>query len=73
MRIRRLRLRLPPRLRATAQHDARLIANAVAEQLAGQSGAPPVRQLRLSGDGAPAQALAQRVRALVAGPTRSKG
>jgi len=73
MRIRRLRLRLPPRLRATAEHDARLIANAAAEQLAGQGGARPVQQLRLPGDGAPAHALAQRLRALVSSPTRPKG
>ena len=69
MRIRRIRLVLPPRFRATAEHDARMIANALAERLAAGDGTVP-RQVTISGAGATGRALATRAAAQL-GPAQA--
>ena len=59
MRIRRLKIILPPRLKDTAQHDARLLGEAVAKALwdnGGEAGPVTVNALGQRG-----HVLAQRV------------
>lgn len=67
MRIRRLRIALPARLRPTAERDARLIAEAAARQLAAgpRDGLP--RRIAVAGAGATGHALAQRVEVALRG------
>lgn len=67
MRIRRLTLTLPPRLAGTAPHDARMIAQAIAEKLGPE--ASPRIALDLAGNGAPGAALAQQIGARIAPKT----
>jgi hypothetical protein len=62
MRIRRLRIALPARLRASAEPDGRLIAEAAAEHLLAQQGGAGPRRVAVSGQGAAGHALATRVR-----------
>lgn len=59
MHIRRLTLTLPARMRGTAERDARLIAQGIAERL-GPDAAPNLT-LTLQGSGAPGHAVAQQV------------
>lgn len=59
MRIRRMTIRLPARLRGTAEQDARRIAQAVAEQLQGDQ--PKRLSIDVSAQGASGHALAQVV------------
>lgn len=59
MRIRRLTLTLPPHLRDTAHHDARRIAEALAQQAHANGGCPET--IRISGQGQTGAVLAQRV------------
>lgn len=59
MRIRRMTIRLPARLRGTAEHDARRIAQAVAERMGGDL--PQRMSVDVKGQGASGHALAQAV------------
>lgn len=59
MRITRMTLVLPPRLRYRAEHDARLIAQAAAEQLG--AGPPSAIRVELDGQGATGHGLAAHV------------
>ena len=51
MRIRRIRLVLPPRMRHGADGDARHIAETVAQALAGHGGAPGALRIDIQGGG----------------------
>ena len=59
MRIRRLTVRLPARLRGTAEHEARRIAQAVAERLDGEQ--PKQLRVDVSAPGASGHGLADAV------------
>ena len=59
MRIRRMTITLPPRLRRTAEREARLIAQEAAERLA--KGAPDPVVVEVAGGGASGHALAAAV------------
>ena len=59
MRIRRLTLTLPSRLRPIAERDARLIAQAVAEKLGPDT--PSKVELQIDGHGAQGHGLASMV------------
>ena len=61
MHIRRLTIALPPRLKATAHRDARLIAEALAERLGPDSGGAV--SVELQGNGHSGPVLAQQVAA----------
>ena len=61
MRIRRIRLVLPPRLKPTAARDGRAIAEAAAEALAAR-GAAPDGPLPMQGAGRTGAALALETR-----------
>lgn len=78
IRIRRLRLVLPARLRATAAADARRIAEAVAQAVhqsgrqasAGRTGAVELPAIHLQGAGRPAAVLANEAAARVGAAMR---
>ncbi len=59
MRIRRLTLALPARLKDTAHHDARLIAEALARELHSRDTVPD--RVQIAGHGQTGAVLAQRV------------
>ncbi|MEX2520671.1 MAG: hypothetical protein WD969_15210 [Paracoccaceae bacterium] len=59
MRIRRMTITLPPRLRGMAEHQARLIAQQAAERLA--AGAPARIDVAVEGRGAAGHGLAEMV------------
>ncbi len=59
MRLRRLTLTLPARMKDTAHHDARRIAEALARELHGRDAAPG--RVTIAGHGQTGAALAQRV------------
>ena len=59
MRIRRMTIRLPARLRGLAEHEARRIAQAVAERLGGD--VPQRMSVDVKGQGTSGYALAQAV------------
>ncbi|MBK0327771.1 hypothetical protein I5535_10750 [Rhodobacteraceae bacterium F11138] len=59
MRIHRLTLTLPARLKDTAHHDARRIAEALAQELHARDSAPD--KIQISGQGQTGAVLAQRV------------
>ena len=61
--IRRLRLTLPPGMKATAAQDARLLGEALALELARRGDAPARITLALPGAGHTAPVLAQRLTA----------
>lgn len=65
MRIRRIRLVLPARLRPCAARDGRAIAEAAAEALA-RGGRAPVGPLRIEGAGRTGTALAMETAARLA-------
>jgi hypothetical protein len=71
MRIRRIRLVLPPRYRATAPADARQIAEAAAAALHAQGGSAAPAPVSIAGAGRPAAALAREVARRLATPTRA--
>ena len=77
VRIRRLRLALPPRLRGTAAADARRIAEAAAlavhESAAGATGPIELPPIRVQGAGRPAAALAGEVAGRVGSALRGGG
>ncbi|MEM7505597.1 MAG: hypothetical protein AAF415_02540 [Pseudomonadota bacterium] len=70
MRIRRLKLTLPPRMKGTASQDARMIAQAIAEKLGPEAGQRI--SLDLQGNGAPGATLAQQIGARIAPKSGSK-
>ncbi|MCB1800550.1 MAG: hypothetical protein KDI82_02570 [Gammaproteobacteria bacterium] len=70
MRIRRMTLRLPARLRGTAEQDARRIAQAVAEQLHGDQ--PGQLRVEVKTAGASGHGLAQAVGRQVAPLNRGR-
>ena len=61
MRIRRIRLVLPPRLRATARADAHRIAVAAAEALGAHAASAAAAPVTVAAAGRPAAALAREV------------
>jgi hypothetical protein len=65
--IRRLALTLPPGMRATAAHDARLLGEAIALDLAIRGDAPAQISLSLAGAGHSAPVLAHRLTATLPG------
>ncbi|MCP5086614.1 MAG: hypothetical protein GY952_07430 [Rhodobacteraceae bacterium] len=73
MRIRRLRIILPPHLKDTAHHDARAIAEAVGQALAGRKGDPGPVTVNLQGQGQAGAVLASQVGAQLAKGGRNGG
>jgi hypothetical protein len=71
VRIRRIRLVLPPRYRATAPADARRIAVAAAAALCAQGARAASSPITVVAAGRPAAALAREVASRVATRTRS--
>ena len=63
MRIKRLTITLPPRMKHTAQHDARAIGEAMAQAL--YAGGGQVSEVTVPGHGQNGLALAQRVSAAI--------
>lgn len=61
MRIRRMRLTLPARLKPVAAHEARRLAEAIAVDLAGQKPPAPVLHATVPGSGLSGHALAAAV------------
>jgi hypothetical protein len=72
MRIRRVRIVLPPRFRATAETDARRIAAAAAEALCARGAWTAPAPLTVAAVGRPAAALAREVAGRLA-TTRARG
>jgi hypothetical protein len=75
MRIRRIRLVLPPRFRATARADAHRIAVAAAEALGAHGASAAPAPLTVAAAGRPAAALAREVAgrlAISAGASRTR-
>lgn len=71
MKIRRVRIAMPVRLKGTAAADARQIAEAVARALE-QGGTAPIGPLRIDGAGRSGAALALEVRARMRPPLGSR-
>lgn len=71
MKIKRLRLVLPARMKHTAHHDARLIAERLAERLH-QTGSDQ-REITLSGQGQDAATLGLRVSQSIRGKGGNHG
>lgn len=61
MRVKRMTITLPPRLRHLAEHEARLIAQQAAEQLARGGGQGGNIQVELPGNGLSGHSLAHSV------------
>lgn len=72
MRIRRIRITLPPRLSGSAVMDARRIAEAVAGQLAAGPAAPPQLRVQLAGNGQNGAGLARATAHEIARSTGKK-
>lgn len=70
MRITRMRIALPARLRKSATHDGRAIAEAVATALAGTETRETRIAVEVPGAGRPASALAHRVAGRVVSAAR---
>ncbi len=71
MQIKRLTLSLPPRMKHSAHHDARTIAEALAQALYANGG--QLSELTVPGHGQDALALAQRVGAALPKPKGGSG
>ena len=67
MRIRRIRIALPARLKGDAAQIGREIAAEIGQGLAGQSEAAPTHSIRLDGHGRPAPLLVRAVGAALPG------
>ena len=61
MRIRRIRLALPPRMRHGADGEARHIAETVAQALVGHGGAHGPLRIEVQGGGRPARHMANDI------------
>ena len=72
MRIKRMTILLPPRLRHVAQHEARRIAEAAAQQI-GAGTVPANVRVELPGQGLSGHALSQTVARGVAGKAGGHG
>lgn len=61
MKIRHMRLVLPPRMRASVQVDARVIAEAAAQALHGHAGVEGPVRVQIQAQGRPAKLIARDV------------